>query len=150
MYQQPQVVRPLLRRLSLGRLMEDMGSKDEFEELFESVKLIVNLAKKGIMSILRSNIKLEMSEDVALALPETALRIVIDYSKGGGGLERNGFVQKETPQRVTEDYYLTNLYRILGRIYNRNTCSLLEGFGSYMRNLKKSTWQMLTESKHST
>ena len=119
LYQQPQEVRVLLRRLSLGRVMEDMGSKEQFEELIKSVRIAVSLAKKGIMKILGDNIKHELPGGRTLTLPETALKIVINYSHGDGGLLCLGFVKKEVPHRVTEAVYLGSLCSSLSEAYNQ-------------------------------
>ena len=97
--------------------MENMGSKEELEKLLECVSLTVSSVKRGILKILGSNVNLEISEGEAMTLPETAIWIVIDYSQEGGGLESLGFMKEEVSRRVTEAYYLGNIYQILYRIY---------------------------------
>ena len=99
--------RPTIRRLSVGLVMDGLGSEAVFLRLVQDVSSVVTLAKAAVMHLLRSSLVLE--EEVwgrRVELPHAALQLVLQHASREGGLDKLGGCCQEVGSRVTEGFYL--------------------------------------------
>ena len=99
--------RLVFHRLSVGSVMDGLGSEAVFVSLVEDVNSVVTLAKAAVMHLLRSSLVLE--EEVwghRVELPHPALQLVLQHASREGGLNKLGACCQEVGSRVTEGFYL--------------------------------------------